>query len=104
MLWQIKKVLHCHFPDLYDRLSCLCDPRKSVAYTIEELIMASIMLFLLKCDSRNDFNLKSSDETFRRNYYRLFRLHLPGMDAVNELFEKMDTKELEQLRLFPATA
>ena len=60
--------------------------------------MASIMLFLLKCDSRNDFNLKAKDEQFCKNYYRMFRLHLPGMDAVNELFEKMDTEELKRLR------
>ena len=100
MLWQIKKVLHYHFPDLSTRLSCLCDPRKGIKYTIEELVMASIVLFLFKCDSRNDFNLKSRDILFAQNYYRMFRLHLPGMDAVNELFEKMDTKELEDIRCF----
>ena len=60
MLWQactmyevcsIKKVLHCHFPDLSARLSALSDPRIGPQYTIEELVMASIVLFLLKCDS-----------------------------------------------------
>ena len=56
------------------------------------------MLFLLKCDSRNDFNLKINEEQFKKNYYRMFRLNLPKMDAVNELFEKMDPKELECLR------
>jgi hypothetical protein len=60
--------------------------------------MGAITLFLLKFESRNQFNLKASDEQFCRNYYRIFRLRLPGMDAVNELLEEMDTKELELLR------
>jgi hypothetical protein len=98
MLYQIKKVLHCHFPDLSARLSSLNDPRTGIQYTIEELVMASLTLFLLRCESRNDFNLKASDEQFRKNYYRVFRLEVPQMDAVNELFEKMDTRELEDLR------
>jgi hypothetical protein len=98
MLWQIKKVLHCHFPDLQRRLSSLTDPRIGAQYPIEELVMAAVVLFLLKCDSRNDFNLKREDKQFCRNYYRTFRLDLPQMDAVNDLFKKMDPKELEEIR------
>jgi hypothetical protein len=98
MLWQVKKVLQCHFSGLAVRLNDLSDPRTGIEYTVEELVMASIMLFLLKCDSRNAFNLKASDDNFRKNYYRMFHLRLPGMDAVNDLYEKMDTKELEELR------
>ena len=97
-LWQIKKVLHCHFPDLSLRLSALSDPRKGVQYTIEEILMAAVVSFLLKCSSRNAFNLKSKDKQFRQNYYRMFRLGLPHMDAVNELLEKMDTEAFEALR------
>jgi hypothetical protein len=98
MLWQIKKILHCHFPDLRERLFELSDPRIGSQYTIEELIMASIMLFLLKSDSRNDFNHKYHDEQFRANYYRMFRLHLPHMDAVDDLLEKLNPEETEEIR------
>jgi len=98
MLWQIKKVLHHHFPDLQARLSTLSDPRRGIQYTIEELLMASIVLFLLQFDSRNDFNNKRKDKHFKDNYYRMFRLDLPQMDAVNDLFEKMEPIELEALR------
>lgn len=98
MLWQVKKILHCHFPELSARLSALSDPRIGPQYTIEELVMASIVLFLLKCDSRNDFNHKCKDDQFRSNYRRMFRLKLPQMDAVNDLFEKMETSQMEELR------
>ena len=97
-LWQIKKVLHCHFPDLQSRMTVLADPRKGVQYSIEELVMGAMVLFLLRSTSRHDFNHKVKDGNFVQSYYRMFRLHLPGMDAVNDLFEKMDTRELEELR------
>lgn len=98
VLWQIKKVLHCHFPDFQNRLSSLSDPRKGGQYGIAELVTSAVVLFLLKCDSRNDFNQKTSDELFRRNYWQMFRLRVPHMDAVNDLFEKMKSEELESLR------
>jgi hypothetical protein len=98
MLWQIKKILHFHFPDLCEGLRELSDPRIGVQYTIEELMMAAIVLFLLKCVSRNEFNHKYKDDLFRKNYYRMFRLHLPHMDAVDDLFEKLAPEETEELR------
>ena len=98
MLWQIKKVLHCHFPDLQARLSSLSDPRTGIQYTVAELLMAATVLFLLGCDSRNDFNNKCKDKQFRQNYIRMFRLRLPHMDAVNDLLEKMEQTEIEGVR------
>jgi len=98
VLWQIKKVLHFHFPDLGQRINALAEPRKGADYSMEEMIMAAIVLFLLKCDSRNDFNNKSLDKQFYKNYTRIFHLRPPSMDAVNNLFEKLDPSELEQLR------
>ena len=98
MLWQIKKVLHCHFPDLEEQLSILPDPRTGIQYRIEELVMSSIVLFVLNCNSRNDFNINCRDEQFRENYYRMFSLELPHMDAVNDLFKKIGEKDMEMLR------
>jgi hypothetical protein len=98
MLWQVKKIMHFHFPDLQERLSTLSDPRIGIQYTVEELIMAAIMLFLLKCDSRNEFNHKQRDRQFRDNYYRMFRMNLPHMDAVDDLLERIIPTEIEELR------
>ena len=39
MLWNNKKVLHCHFADLPAHLSALTDPRKGKSYAIEEVVM-----------------------------------------------------------------
>ena len=98
MLWQIKKIIHYHMPDLKEQLSELSDPRIGIEYTIEELLMAAIMLFLLKCSSRNEFNIKQKDEQFRKNYYRMFHLNLPHMDAVDELLKKLEDDKIEEIR------
>jgi len=98
MLWHIKKVMHCHFPDLSNRLSSITDPRKGIHYTVEEVVMAAVVLFLFKCESRNSFNHKLKDEQFRSNYFRMFKLNPPHMDSVNDLIEKIEEKELISLR------
>ena len=64
MLWNIKKVMYCHFADLPTRLSALVDPRKFVEYTIEEMMMSAIVLFIFGCNSRNAFNNKAREENF----------------------------------------
>ena len=97
VLWQIKKVLLCHFPDLQARLNKIPDKRKGIEYSIAELVMAAIVLFLFKCESRNEFNLRLKDEQFRRNYYRLFHLCPPSMDAVNNFFKILDPDAFEEL-------
>ena len=98
MLWNIKKVLHCHFADLPVRLNDLNDPRKGETYTIEEMVMSAIVLFILGCYSRNAFNIKAREELFSKNYHRLFSLELPHMDAINDLFKSIDFREMEEIR------
>jgi hypothetical protein len=89
--------LQCHFPDFAGRLNTLTDPRSGAEYSIEELVMAAIVLFMFKCDSRNDFNNKLKDEKFAKNYQLTFRMRVPGMDAVNDLFEKLNPEEFEKI-------
>ena len=57
MLWQVKKILNCHFPDLSSRLSSLNNPREDIRYTLEELVMAAITLFLRLVSLRRSLSL-----------------------------------------------
>jgi hypothetical protein len=98
MLWNIKKVMHCHFADLSARLSDLVDPRKFETYTIEEMVMPAIVLFILECDSRNSFNIKAREKKFCKNYRQFFGQELPHMDAINDLFKCLDFNEMEEIR------
>ena len=74
------------------------DPRSGQRYTIEELVMSSIVLFIFDCKSRNDFNIKAREVKFNKNYRRFFHLELPQMDATNDLFKLLDAQEMEKVR------
>ena len=98
ILYQVKKVLHCHFPTLSQQISQLADIRSRKEYRIEELVVGGVMLFLFKSTSRNDFDRKRKDHVFVKNYYRVFGLRLPSMEAIDDLLEVLDHDALEALK------
>ena len=61
VLWEVKKVLQCHFPDLYNRLNALTDLREREGYSPAELVLGGIVLFLLNNKSRNEMDKHFSD-------------------------------------------
>jgi hypothetical protein len=77
--WQIGKVIHSYFPCIQDKLSGLVDPRKRKEYTLAELVMGGIMLFVFKEGSRNAFDNDRKESVFRRNYQRAFQMQLPSI-------------------------
>ena len=76
----------------------LNDPRKRRDYSLAELVMDGIMLFVFKEGSRNAFDNDRREGRFRKNYRRAFKLRLPGMDAVEDLYRLLDESELESLK------
>jgi len=60
--------------------------------------MGGIMLFVFKSGSRNTFDNDRKEKTFRKNYYRCFKLRLPSTDAIEDLYRSLGEKELEQLK------
>ena len=97
-LWQIKKVLNSHFPDLSSRLNAMEDNRERERYTVEELVLGGLMLFLLKQKSRNSMDNLRRQEDFSKNYYRAFKRRCPSMDAVEDFYRILEPKELEDLK------
>ncbi|MGK5092774.1 hypothetical protein WDW89_12265, partial [Deltaproteobacteria bacterium TL4] len=88
------------FPDLYDRLDGLTDPRKESDYSMSELVMSAVTMFLFRRTSRNGMNLCRDDGNFESNYYRVFSDHrLAHMDTVDEVFRVLSPGELERLQV-----
>lgn len=56
------------------------------------------MLFTFKSGSRNAFDNDRKEATFRKNYYRCFKMRLPSTDAIEDLYRILKEKELEQLK------
>ncbi len=76
----------------------LVDPRKRKDYSLAELVMGGVMLFVFKEGSRNAFDNDRREAKFRKNYWRAFKLRLPSMDAVEDLYRLLDQGELESLK------
>jgi hypothetical protein len=47
MLYELFKTMHHFFPDLLERLRQLEDCRQKADYTLVEILLAAIMLFVL---------------------------------------------------------
>lgn len=74
------------------------DPRKRKEYSLTELVMGGIMLFVFKQGSRNAFENGRKEEKFMKNYQRAFKLRLPSMDTVEDLYRTLEESELEKLK------
>ncbi len=98
IVFQVSKTISHYFPDLIGRLADLPDCRKRKEYSIAELIIGGIAMFIFKEGSRNAMNNDRKEKKFRRNYWRLFKLRLPHMDSVDELMAVLMEHELERLK------
>ena len=69
-LCTIKKGLKNHFLLLGRQLNQIEDTRKRRTYSVEEPVMAGILLFLFRQKSRNEMDNHRLDEQFAGNYCR----------------------------------
>ena len=74
VLWEVKKVLQCHFPVLNAKLNAMTDARERKSYQPAELVLGGIVLFLLKRKSRNKMDNHFREQEFSRNYRKIFKL------------------------------
>jgi hypothetical protein len=98
VLYELCKTLHHFFPDLFDRLRQVEDCRQKSDYTLVEILLAGIMLFVFQQGSRNALNNKREEEKFRNHYERLFKLRLPHLDTVHRVLCRLPDTELEPLK------
>ncbi|MDM8524525.1 hypothetical protein QUF80_14240 [Desulfococcaceae bacterium HSG8] len=98
MIFSLCKTISHYFPDLFDKISKLEDCRKRKHYELAELVMACVFMFIFKKGSRNAFNNERSEEEFRTNYEKIFKVHLPHMDTVDEVMRISDERQSEKLK------
>ncbi len=72
---------------------------KSTTYSIPELVLACVYMYMMRSGSRNSINGDGQFDQFKRNYRTVFGLKLPHMDTVDDLFEKLDDSLLEGLKI-----
>jgi len=86
------------FPNLSDLLASLEDCRERCKYSITEIIVAGLALFLFKQGSRNAFNNLREERKFKQNYHRLFKARLPHLDTVDNVMRVLPEAVLEELK------
>jgi len=92
------KTIQQFFPDLDILIrSSIPDPRAFHTYSIVEIIMACIAMFLFKEGSRNAMNQSRKEGNFYNNYKNLLGCELPHQDTVEEVLRVLDEKALEKL-------
>jgi len=98
LVYQLRKIMHHFFPDLFIWLREIEDFRRKSEYELAELITACIAMYLFKNDSRNAFNNLRKEAKFKINYERLFNLKLPHPDTVENILRRLPNDVLEQLK------
>ena len=99
ILSRYKHVLKHRFWDLLPQLSALEDTRKRKDYSMEEIVMGAIAIFLFKQGSRNSANNKRREEPFVENYEQTFGIRLPHQDTSADVLRELLPEKLEQVKM-----
>lgn len=98
--YELRKIIRSYFPDLKQILAQLPDSRKRKDYGCDELLYASLAMFIFKAQSRNAFNNdRRHSSEFKSNCQKLFNTDLPHLDAVQDFFETLPPGELEKIKV-----
>ena len=99
MINEIVKIVKHHFPDFYEQLKKMQDPRKQLHYKIDEIVFAAISMFIFKTGSRNNFNNFRTIGKFKKNFKKAFGFRLPSLDAVSDVIKEMPEEEFENFKI-----
>jgi len=99
LIYNFPKTIKHFFPRFNNLLRKIEDYRKSPDYELSEIIMAAIVMFFLKKDSRNAFNNERRNPRFVTNYEKLFDMSLPHMDTVDDVFRVISPEEIEKFKV-----
>ena len=75
------------------------DYRDKSTYSLVEIIVACIAMFIFTAGSRNAFNNIRQEGKFKKNYWKLFKLMPPHPDTVDDVMRVLPEEELEKLKV-----
>jgi hypothetical protein len=98
ILYRIKSVMTKRFPELQIEFNNLTDKRKRKDYSMAEIVMGGLFMFIFKETSRNSYDSHRGDVIFAKNYYRQFKLRLPHPDAIDQVMRDLSPKFIEEVK------
>ena len=99
MIVQMGVVINRKLPELKSLLEDLPDWRKFPQYTVRELAMGVIFIFIFKRGSRNNADNTARKGNFRQNVQKVFDCRIPDTDTSNLLMKNLPTDILENIKL-----
>jgi hypothetical protein len=91
-------IINHYFPDFYSQLSQLPDYRKRPQYSVKELIVSGLLMFLFQQKSRNNADAKAKNIDYQDNILRLFKIRVADMDTVDKYLRFLDPSKLESFK------
>lgn len=91
-------IINRKLPELKSLLENLPDWRKHPQYTVRELAMGVIFIFLFKRGSRNNADNTARKGNFSKNVTKVFGCHIPDTDTSNLLMKYLPTDTLEKIK------
>jgi len=79
-------------------LELVIDSRQGREYSMTEILLGAIFLFICKEGSRNAFNNDRGKAAFAANYEALFGKRLPHMDTIDKVLRFVENEDLEWLK------
>ena len=95
---RINSVINTRFPKLFDEISHLTDNRHRVEYSMSEIIVGTLFMFIFKQTSRNSYNNGRRDVIFAKNYQRYLKLRLPHPDTIDDVLRILSVEQIEKLK------
>lgn len=86
------------FPDFYRKIAMLPDYRKRPRYSVKELIVSGLLIFLFKQQSRNKADAAAKNLDYRDNIRALFGVRTADNDTVDRYLRFLDPENLETLK------
>ena len=78
LIYQIYTTITHHFPELFDWMREIDDPRKKASqFELAAHLTACLAMFIFKAGSRNEYNQKRKDLQFQKNFKKLFGFPMP---------------------------
>ena len=98
LIYQIYGTITHHFPELFDWMRELDDPRKKASpLELAAHLTACLAMFIFKAGSRNEYNQKRKDLQFQKNFKKLFGFAMPHGDSVHNVMVLLDETQVQRL-------
>lgn len=98
LIYQIYTTITHHFPELFDWMRELDDPRKKASpLELAAHLTACLAMFIFKAGSRNEYNQKRKDLQFQKNFKKLFGFTMPHGDSVHNVIVLLDETQVQRL-------